>query len=135
MEIPSCIQPVRNTPPAGPGPAPARRSLRLWAPALLALIVAVFALAAPRAQGASPHTCGSISGEVGITDLFSKGTGCAHARVVAESWLRKVLNRDCTRFDCRVKGFRCRAERPARVYYPVNCRKDTTVVRWRVFAD
>jgi hypothetical protein len=81
--------------------------------------------------------CGDIAAAVGLYNVRALGTTCPSARLVAKQWLANVFAGadGCTRFSCRARSYSCSASPPARISYPVVCRRPGARVVWRVVAD
>jgi hypothetical protein len=104
----------------------------------LCAVVAVSATAPAAAPRSSLAQCGTVTkGGVPLYNITGTWVGCALARRTARGWLSRVFARRCEngRFRCTVGAFTCRAKRPARVDYHVNCRDGSRRVRWEVVVD
>lgn len=84
---------------------------------------------------ASAAECGTIPGGVALYDISAKNTTCPAGRKVAKQWLKRVIAGDCSRLNCRSRGFRCRAKAPARIHYDVKCQKGARRVNWTISVD
>jgi hypothetical protein len=119
--------------PSRSGRAEKLRGAFLAAPALLCALMLGFSSSAGAAQQARDY--GFVPGPIALYSVKAKGTSCPAAKRVGRQWLKRLLRGDCSRFRCRSRGFICRAKPPARVSYPVTCRKDNRLVSWRISAD
>jgi hypothetical protein len=102
------------------------------------MILLVIFLAVPASSAvAATRDCGTVSGGAALYEIAGTGVGCSSARATAKAWRTRLFAGGCEngRFRCRVHGYTCRAKRPAKVHYPVTCRKGDKRVAWWIHAD
>ena len=100
--------------------------------------VAALLISQPATADASEKRhCGTVPGAIALYDVRTKqNVDCRTARKTGKLWLKKVVSGKCTRFDCKVRRFRCRAKPPAEVSYVVKCkRKAGGRVLWNISVD
>jgi hypothetical protein len=97
----------------------------------------LLSLSAAGPATAATRGCGTVSGGVAMYDITATGVTCASARKTARAWRTALLADRCVdgRFRCKVRGYTCRAKRPAQVHYPVTCASGKKRVRWEIHAD
>jgi hypothetical protein len=78
------------------------------------LMSAIYVVAPAKSGGRLPVKCGTVdpSRSSPLTDIKAYGVTCRTARGVAGQWaINARANKKCLTSSCRVRSFRCRAER------------------------